>query len=395
MNKKKKRAANCGNTNKPAATKQQLMWLISDGDICVDGYTSLDKDPSIMAACQYVAQLLSSVTIHLMANTDSGDQRIVNELSRKIDIDPMPTMSRPVWMEVILMNLLLYGRGNSIVMPHTWDGLLQSLEPISPSRVSFEPIGFRDYRVLIDGAARRPDSLLHFRMNPDKYYQWKGCGITVNLKEIAHNLKQAAATEKAFMSSEYKPSIIVKVDALTDEFSSPEGRQKLLDSYVKPAKNGEPWLIPAEQFDVVQVKPLSLADLAIKDTVEIDKRSVAAIVGVPPWVVGVGSYNRDEFNTFINTRIMPLAKNIAAEMTKKLIDNPRWYLAFNVWSLMDYDLKSVSDVLLAGSDRGFVNGDEWRDRVHMNPAGLKEFRILENYIPADMAGNQKKLVGNQ
>ena len=28
----------------------------------------------------------------------------------------------------------------------------------------------------------------------------------------------------------------------------------------------------------------------------------------------------------------------------------------------------------------------------MSPAGLKEFKVLENYIPADMSGKQKKLV---
>lgn len=398
MSRKKKRAKYREDAAATASTNtnanQAFAWLVSDGDICVEGYTSLDKNPEIMAACHFIAQLVASATIHLMTNTDEGDRRIVNELSRKIDIDPMPNMTRSVWMEAIIMNLYLYGRGNSIVVPHTWEGLLQSLEPIAASRVSFEPIGFRDYRVLIDGTARRPDSLLHFRMNPDPNYLWKGRGITVNLKDIAHNLKQATATEKAFMASEYKPSIIVKVDSLTDEFASPEGRQKLIDSYVKPARTGEPWLIPAEQFDVIQVKPLSLADLAISDTVELDKRTVAAIVGVPSWVVGVGTYNKDEWNTFVNTQIMPIAKNIAAEMTRKLIDNPRWYLSFNVWSFMDFDLKTVSDVLLAGSDRGFVNGDEWRDRVHLDPAGLKEFRVLENYIPADMAGQQSKLVGN-
>ena len=79
-------------------------------------------------------------------------------------------------------------------------------------------------------------------------------------------------------------------------------------------------------------------------------------------------------------------------MTKKLIINPAWYLQFNVWSLIDYDLESMSRVLLAGSDRGFVNGDEWRDRMHMNPAGLKEYKVLENYIPTDMSGSQKKLI---
>ena len=90
---------------------------------------------------------------------------------------------------------------------------------------------------------------------------------------------------------------------------------------------------------------------------------------------------------------MGLAKLLMQELTQNLIIRESWYLQMNVWSFLDYDIKSVSDVLLAGSDRGFVNGDEWRDRMNLPPAGLKEYRVLENYIPWDMAGQQKKLVG--
>ena len=147
-------------------------------------------------------------------------------------------------------------------------------------------------------------------------------------------------------------------------------------------------------MDVQQVKPLTLADLAIKDTVELDKKTVAAVVGVPAFLLGVGSYNREEWNTFIQTKVRVISQNIAQEMTRALITSPRWYLQFNYWSLIDYDMKAISDVLLAGSDRGFVSGDEWRDRMHMAPAGLTEYRVLENYIPWDMAGQQSKLVGN-
>lgn len=370
-------------------------WLPDFDDSCPEGYTRLDRNPEIVTACRKIASLIGSITIYLMNNTSDGDIRIVNELSRAIDIEPMPNMTRSTWMEAIVMNMLLYGKGNSIVIPHTFKGYLQSLEPVSADRVSFIPEGYREYKVIVDGISRRSDSVLHFVFNPDKHYLWKGQGVTVILKDLAGNLKQAMETEKAFMRSEYKPSIIVKVDALVDEFSSPEGRSKLIDSYVKPAHKGDPWIIPAEQFSVEQVKPLTLADLAISDTVKLDKKMIAAILGVPAYVVGAGEYRRDEWNNFVQTTVMTICKSIASELTKKLIIKPEWYLQFNVWSLLDYDLQAMSNVLLAGSDRGFVNGDEWRDRMHMSPAGLKEYRVLENYIPTDMSGKQKKLVQDE
>ena len=362
-------------------------------DCCASGYTRLSDNPEIQTACLRIAELIGSMTIYLMENGPDGDRRILNELSRKIDIEPNRNMTRSHWMTANVMNMLLYGKGNGICVPHTHEGNLESLEPISASRVTFQPVGnsYRDYRVLIDGIPKDPNNLLHFVYNPDPTYLWMGRGVTVTLKDIANNLKQAQKTENAFMSSEWKPSIIVKVDALADEFATPAGRQKLLDSYVKPSQNGEPWLIPAEQFEVEQVRPLTLADLAIKDTVELDKKTVAAVIGVPAFLLGVGTFNREEWNSFIQTKVKAIALNIQQELTRCLIISPKWYIYLNYWSLMDYDLKAVSDILLAGSDRGFVCGDEWRDRMHLPPAGLKEYKVLENYIPYNMSGDQGKL----
>ena len=383
---------------KPAPEKRSSgeSWFVAMDcfdDLCCSGYTRLSDNPEIQTACLRIAELIGSMTIYLMANTDKGDERIINELSRKIDIEPNRNMTRSHWMTVNVMNMLLYGKGNAICVPHTYQGSIQSLEPISAHRVSFMPVenSYRDYRVLIDGVEKDPDNLMHFVYNPDPFYLWKGRGVTVVLKDLANNLKQAQTTENAFMASEWKPSIIVSVDALSDEFSTPSGRQKLLDSYVKPAREGEPWLIPAEQIKVEQVRPLTLSDLAIKDTVEMDKKTVAAVIGVPAFLLGVGDFNRDEWNNFVQTKVRSIVLNIQQEMTRCLIISPKWYLFLNYWSLMDYDLKATSDILLAGADRGFVCGDEWRDRMHMAPAGLKEYNILENYIPIDKTGDQEKL----
>lgn len=369
-------------------------WVVNDDEGCPAGYRTLNDCPEIQTACLRIAELVGTMTVYLMENTSDGDRRIINELSRMLDITPNGNMTRSHWMTANVMNMLLYGKGNGICVPHTYGGILKSLEPISADRVSLVPVtgSYRDYRVMIDGQPRDPNELLHFVYNPDEHYLWKGKGVTVTLKEVAKNLAQAQETENAFMQSKWKPSIIVKVDALTDEFASPEGRQKLLDSYIKPQRTGDPWLIPAEQFQVEQIRPLSLADLAINDTVELDKRTVASVVGVPAFLLGVGEFNREEWNSFIQTKVRAIAQSIEQELTRCLIVSPKWYVHLNYWSLIDYDLGTMSNVLLAGSDRGFVNGDEWRDRMHMAPAGLKEYKILENYIPVDMSGNQKKLI---
>lgn len=360
--------------------------------ICEGGYTPLSEIPEVVACARMIASLIGSTTIYLMANTESGDKRIKNELSRLIDITPTPTMTRMTWMEGIVMTLLLYGKGNAVVVPHTKRGLLERLEPMPADRVSFLPVGDDDYSILIDGIPHDPGDLLHFVYNPDRHNLWMGQGVTAAAKDILDNLMKGRTTEGSMMASEYHPAVVIKVDSTVPGMGTAEGRELLMEDYIKPKESGEPWIIPAELMDVQSIKPLSLSDLAISDTMTLNKKTIAALFGVPAFVVGAGEYDRHEWNTFIQTRVMTMCKGIAAELTKKLILSPKWYLKFNVRSLLDYDIKTVSDVLLGGSDRGFVTGDEWRDALNLGPAGLDEFRVLENYIPWDLSGMQKKLI---
>lgn len=379
-----------------------VAWLVGGGpgdDICVPGYTSLDKNPEIVTACRKIAELVGMLTIHILENTENGDKRIINELSAKIDIDPNPLMTRKNFIEAIVMNMLLYGKGNAFCLVNTAAGengarYIGSLVPVPASKATINPsIDGYSYTVTINGRVYDPDDLLHFRFNPDKDYLWKGTGINALVRDLADNLKQAGATEKAFFSSKWKPSMIVKVDAFTEEFASKEGRKKLLESYVESSNAGDPWLIPAEQFQVEQVRPLSLADLALADNVKLDKQAVAAIVGVPAFLLGVGDYSKSEWNAFINSTVRSVTMALEQEMTKKLILSPKWYIHFNIMSLYDWDLQTISTVFCALADRGFVTGNEVRDRIGMSPAdGLDEFRVLENYIPGDMSGLQNKLV---
>ena len=397
-NKRQKRKKQVKNS-RSTGVSPVVSFLLSDGgsnSLCIPGYTPLDQNPEIVSACRVIADQISSMTLYLMANREKGDERIINELSRKVDIMPNEWMTRKTFMDAIVMNLLLYGRGNSVVRVHTRKGFLQDLEPIDPARINFtkNTKGW-GYSVLIDGVPHDPNTnLLHFVHNPDPHQPWRGRGLTVALQSVADNLKQAAATEKGFLSSKWKPSIVVKVDALTDEFSSPAGRQKLLDDYMSTTNIGEPWIIPAEQFSIEQIRPLSLSDLALSDMVQLDKRTVAAIIGVPPFVLGIGEYNANAWNGFINNTVRPIIRSLEQELTRKLLISPNMYWRFNIASLYSYDLRTTAEVYGELKNIGVVTGNEVRDKIGMEPVdGLDELSILENYIPVSKIGDQKKLEG--
>lgn len=378
---------------------QTAAWLCSPDaydTLTCQGYTSLAHNPEICAAVDTVARLVGSMTIHLMENTGGGDVRVRNELSRKVDINPNQYMTRSAFVQWIVRTMLLEGDGNAVVYPCTRGGILRDLQPVPPALVSYQPDGAWGYRVLIAGEPYRPEQVLHFAENPDSFHPWLGTGCRVALSDVANNLKQAAATQKGFLSSKWKPSLIVKVDALTEEFASPEGRRKLLESYIDTTRAGEPWMIPADQFQVEQVKPLTLSDLALDAMVTLDKRTVAAVLGIPPFVLGVGEFDRDAWNNFINTTVMALARTIEQELTKKLLLSPNWFFRFNSWSLYSY---SINELVSAGAemvDRMALRRNEWRGWLNLPPdPDMNELLALENYVPADRLGDQAKLNGGE
>ena len=188
------------NAGKPL---RSLVWFTDAGSYdnltCRD-YTTLAACPEVVTAVNTIARLIGSMTIYLMRNLpQGGDVRIINDLSRVVDIEPNAWMNRSNFVQWIVRTLYLEGNGNAVVWPRTQTGKLQQLIPVPASYAAFVPDGLWDgYRIAINGAEFNPDQVLHFSLNPGSYYPWQGDGFTLSLTTVANTLKQAAATEKGF-----------------------------------------------------------------------------------------------------------------------------------------------------------------------------------------------------
>lgn len=384
--------------SRDAPEKRSESWLCSVGAynvLTAGGYTKLTDCPEVRMCVHIYADLISSMTLHLMQNTAAGDIRVRNELARKLDVEPHPLMTRKQWMYNIVWTLMTAGEGNQITYPiFDAKGYLVSLNPLRPSGVTFAASD-DGYLVKYGDTAFKPDEVLHFAINPNPETPWIGTGFKAALRDVVKGIRQAGATKQKLLESP-APSIIVKVDGLTEEFASADGRKALRKQYIDSSENGEPWFIPSEAFAVETVKPLTINDLAIKDNVELDKRTVAGIFGVPPFLVGVGSFSAEEYNNFIGSRVMAMAKVIEQELTRKLLYASDLYWRFNPRSLYSY---SLPDIITAGQamvDRAAMTRNEWRDWVGMGPrADMEEIVLLENYLPIDRLGDQKKLNGGE
>lgn len=371
-----------------------MAYVVSGGDDIIPGYVSVAKNEEIIKCANIIADLVSSMTIMLMTNGANGDVRVKNNLSKKIDVYPCSFMDRKNFIFYIVKDMVL--TGNSVVYPEIDEkGYINNLVPWNSSDCHFNwNSKKKNYTITRLGATYNSDELLHFALNPKSDAPYEGEGYKPAIIEAVKNLAQENATKKGFLKSKWKPSLIISIQADAEELQDENLRNKILGSYTDTTEEGEPWLIPAGEIDVKTVQPLTLGDLQIQENIEIDKKSVAAAMGIPAFMLGIGTFNKDEYNNFISTKIMSTAKIIEQQMTAKLLVAECMYFKMNQKCLMQYNLAEHMGYVKEMVGGGMMNRNEGRMEFDLSPVdlpGMNDYIVLENYIPVDKVGDQKKL----
>ena len=91
---------------------------------------------------------------------------------------------------------------------------------------------------------------------------------------------------------------------------------------------------------------------------------------------------------------MYIAQIIQQTLTDGLLYAPDRYISLNPMSLMAYDMTTLVSNGKEMIDRMALRRNEWRGMLGLSPdSEMDELEGLENYIPASMLGQQKKLKG--
>lgn len=91
-----------------------------------------------------------------------------------------------------------------------------------------------------------------------------------------------------------------------------------------------------------------------------------------------------------------VAKAIEQELTRQTLVSPDLYWKFNPRSLYAYSIEAIIAAGGAMVDRMAMSRNEWRDWVGLQPdARMDELLALENYVPINRLGDQKKLKGGE
>ena len=354
-------------------TRSGKVGIVSSKDFMNGGdcnsYTPLLKNDAVYSCINYIAKLVASLSIKQYEYMETGGKvSIYDGITRKLNDTPNEKQTRYAFIYELVSTILADGVAYAIMIPQTVT--VEGEKKLGIGEIILvDGVGFDGENYIVDNQIIEPKDIMVFESST--------IDVTMGslLKSILNNLKLADETKSVFYGGAYMPNLIFKMNSESDIWSEEERTfndegapiitqpivQKIIDRFFKP-KKGDPMLIPDQLFDVEQVKPLSLKDIAINESVQLDKKRISSIFGVSAYVVGEGTFNKDEFQHDVITTITPLCVMIEKEITRKILKSPMRAFSFNVDSLLRGNVAERTALYTSLTNASAIKTNEIRER---------------------------------
>lgn len=331
-------------------------------------------------AVETIGSLLGALTLQVWQSKGNTKERLKNAKSYWLDIEPTSGVTRLEWTKKVVRTM--YERGVCFVSVET-DSAGNQLKILDDALVQTDGT-VRCYK---QNVVYKATDLLRFSVGTKPALE--------ALKQTNDNLRMAAALKARFLKNSFIPKMVVKVDvdmsALTDENDK---RLKVLQNVIaRSAESGQPIVFEQGFAEIQELKGRTYDELGLDVALKDEQLKVAAFFGLPAFLVGAGSFDREEYNLFIKTTFMTLVRMFEQQLSR-VFASKDVYVKYNTERLLSIDLSEQMSFVSECLAQGIMTPNEARQKLGLTPSGAKgmnDFRILENYVPVSQLGDQAKL----
>lgn len=331
-------------------------------------------------AVETIGGLLGALTLQVWQSKGNTKERLKNAKSYWLDIEPVRGVTRLEWTKKVVRTM--YERGVCFVSVET-DSAGNQLKILDDALVQTDGT-VRCYK---QNVVYKATDLLRFSVGTKPALE--------ALKQTNDNLRMAAALKARFLKNSFMPKMVVKVDvdmsALTDENDK---RLKVLQNVIaRSSESGQPIVFEQGFAEIQELKGRTYDELGLDVALKDEQLKVAAFFGLPAFLVGAGSFDREEYNLFIKTTFMTLVRMFEQQLSR-VFASKDVYVKYNTERLLSIDLSEQMSFVSECLAQGIMTPNEARQKLGLTPSeakGMNDFRILENYVPVSQLGDQAKL----
>lgn len=336
---------------------------------------------TVYACVSLLAGALASMPLHIYRRTESGRERVNNELWWILNEQMGEQWSAAVGWEFAMQSLLLHGDAFfRIDRPSYYSNRISGLTPIHPLTVQVEKQDGRlVYLINDDGKIKAydQDDMLHI---PGLGYNGKRgmSQISYVLRQPVNIAKDAGDQAGAFLGDGMRPDLALQSPAGTrlskDQIS--DIRAQWVERYSGISNSRAP-IVLTGGMDLKQLT-MTAVDAQLLDTRKLQAEQIAQIFGVPPHMIGItekttswGSGIEQMSIGFVKYTMQRHLVKIEQEINRKCHATSRYFCEFETKGLERGDLKTRNEsyrvALGRAGEPGWMTVNEVRKAENLPP----------------------------